>query len=206
MNKTFSFIALGNSLTVGYVPYRISNQPYPRFLKKLIDDFLLESEKNEVVEVRIVNKGVNGDLTRDLLFRFQRDVIDSNPDYVIILGGTNDIGWGYSSQEIIDNLKIMFKMAIENGIRPIGCTIPSVLGWDDGIHPRLEINDLLVDYCRSKDILSVDLFSKTCDPETKRLRSDYSSDGLHLNKLGYKKVAESIFEESIRDLLIHNQI
>jgi lysophospholipase L1-like esterase len=206
MNKTFSFLALGNSLTVGYIPYRISNQPYTRFLKKLIDDFLLESEKNEVVDVRILNKGVNGDLTRDLLFRFQRDVIDSNPDYVIILGGTNDIGWGCSSQEIINNLKIMFKMARENGIRPIGCTIPSVLGWDDGIQPRLEINDLLVDYCRSKNVLSVDLFSKTCDPESERLRSDYSSDGLHLNILGYKKVAESIFEELIRDLQIHNQI
>jgi lysophospholipase L1-like esterase len=171
-------------------------------LKELADDFLSNSGKNEKIEVRMINKGINGDLTEGMLHRFQRDVIDFKPDYVIILGGTNDIGWGYSTQEIYNNLKTMYLKARENGVEPIGCTVPSVRGWFKGIPPRVEINDLLIDYCRRNEISCVDLFSKTCDPETKRLKSDYSSDGLHLNKLGYRKVAESLFEEYIRDQLI----
>jgi len=202
MNKVLSYVALGNSLTVGYIPFRIRNQPYMRFLKELADDFLSESGKCEEIEVSMINKGVNGDLTEGMLHRFQRDVIDFKPNYVIILGGTNDIGWGYSIQKIYNNLKTMYMKARENGIEPIGCTLPSVRRWDNGIPPRIEINDLLIDYCRLREISCVDLFSKTCDPETKRLKSDYSSDGLHLNKLGYMKVAESLFEESIRDQLI----
>lgn len=60
---------------------------------------------------------------------------------------------------------------------------------------------MVMRFCHEMEIPSVDLFVATCDPDTKRLRSDYSSDGLHLNISGYRKIAETIFEESIKALL-----
>ncbi len=202
MVRTIIFVAIGNSLTVGSIPLRLVNQPYSRFLKEIADDFLKPMGKNDSVEIRIMNRGVDGDLTSGMLLRFRQDVIDLNPDYVIILGGTNDIGWDLPVKEIFSNLKKMFEMAMDNGIEPIGCTVPSILRWNEGIPPRLELNQLLEGFCSEKGILCVDLFTKTCDPGTGRLRSDYSSDGLHFNTLGYKKIAETIFDESIKNLLI----
>lgn len=38
----------------------------------------------------VVNKGVNGWTTINLLQDFQTNVIDAHPEYVIIMGGTND--------------------------------------------------------------------------------------------------------------------
>lgn len=79
--------------------------------------------------------------------------------------------------------------------------MPSILGWDEGISHRLKLNELLKRFYRDREILCADLFEETCDPETKRLRADYSSDELHLNASGYRKMAETIYKV-IRDLLI----
>lgn len=202
MVKIFTFVAFGDSLTVGFIPSSFAkSRPYSLFLKGLVDDFLERSGKKETVEVRIRNKGINGDLTRDMMLRFRQDVINLKPNYMIILGGANDIGWGFSVIEICSNLKRMFEMAIDNEIKPIGCTVPSILSWDEGILPRLKLNRLLKQFCHEKNIICVDLFAKTCETNNKRLKSKYSSDGLHLNESGYMKIAESVFEQSVKDIL-----
>ena len=204
MPRTITFVALGDSLTVGFIPSRIATQPYSRFLKEITDDFLLHSNRSHKFTTRFINRGVNGDLTSDMLLRFKRDVIALKPNYVIILGGTNDIGWGLPVDEIFSFLKQMYEKAVDNNVEPIGCTVPSLLGWDEGIQPRLTLNHLLQHFCREKNALCVDLFEATCDPATKRLRSEYSIDGLHFNTLGYRKTAETIFNEAVRRILTRN--
>ena len=195
-------VAIGDSLTVGYDPTSI-NHPYTNVLMEKIIVFLKQLEKNHVADIRIRNKGINGDLTSDMLLRFRRDVITIKPNYVIILGGTNDIGWGLQVEEIFVNLKRMFEMAIKNLIKPIGCSVPSILGWDEGILPRLQLNQLLENYCGEKKIPLVNIFRIISNSSTKRLRSIYSSDGLHLNELGYRKIAEAIFEEAVKEIVIN---
>jgi acyl-CoA thioesterase-1 len=201
MTELLKFVAFGDSLTVGFIPSRIATQPYSRFLKEMVDDFLKQLEKNSDFEVRFINRGVNGDLTSGMLLRFRQDVIQLNPKYVIILGGTNDIGWGVQVEEVFLNLKRMYEMALNNKIKPIGCTVPSILGGDEGIPPRVRLNKSIKQYCREKGVLLADLYAKTCNPKTKRLRSEYSSDGLHFNALGYRKIAESIFNEAVKGIL-----
>jgi lysophospholipase L1-like esterase len=201
MPRTITFVALGDSLTVGFIPTRIATQPYSRFLKKITDDFLLQSIKPHTFKTRFINRGVNGDLTSDMLLRFKQDVIALKPNYVIILGGTNDMGWGLPVDETFSCLKQIYEKAVDNNVEPIGCTVPSLLGWDEGILPRLTLNHLLQHFYREKNALCVDLFEATCDLATKRLRTEYSSDGLHFNALGYKKIAETIFKEAVLRIL-----
>jgi lysophospholipase L1-like esterase len=204
MTRLITFVAFGDSLTVGFIPSRIATQPYSRFLKEIVDDSLKQLEKDSDVEVRFINRGVNGDLTSGMLVRFRKDVIQLNPQYVIILGGANDIGWDLPVEEIFLNLQRMYDMALENNVEPIACTVPSIIGWDEGLPQRVRLNQSIKQYCSERGILFADLYSKTCDPKTKRLRSEHSSDGLHLNTLGYRKIAESIFEEVVKGLLITN--
>lgn len=129
------FVAMGDSLTLGFIPSRLACQPYSNFLKEYTDNFLKGLGRKDAIKIRIINRGVNGDLTSNMLLRFRQDVVDLKPDCVIILGGTNDIGWGFPIEEIFSNLQRMFETAVDNGIKPIGCAVPSILGWMKGYPP-----------------------------------------------------------------------
>ncbi len=52
--------------------------------------------------IRISNLGCSGNTSRDLLARFQRDVVDLNPDWVSICIGINDVWRQFDSPAIPD--------------------------------------------------------------------------------------------------------
>jgi lysophospholipase L1-like esterase len=45
--------------------------------------------------IRVINAGINGDTTINLLRRFERDVVPYHPDLVVILVGLNDLTTAY---------------------------------------------------------------------------------------------------------------
>jgi acyl-CoA thioesterase-1 len=196
-------VALGDSLTVGETGFGVSDSDeftaYPRYLEILARQHLtgLQSE----MEVNVLNKGINGDLTSGMLERFSRDVVDEKADYVIILGGANDIGWGFDTAIIAHNLTSMYDVALSEGIGVVACSVPSILGLDELIPPRLQLNRMIRNEAEKRSITFVDLFSATADPETNRLLEDYSADGLHLNPKGYQQIGGCIFDKWLRALL-----
>ena len=202
--EALKIVALGDSLTVGYLspvtglewpPYR----PYTRFLEEMIRDAIAKKRKN--IRLQVINKGLNGDLTESMVNRFDRDALLLNPSHIIILGGTNDIGWGIPVSEIYSHLKEMYDKTIHLSIKLTACAVPSILGYDSLIPPRLRLNEMIRRYCEAKGANYVDLFSATVDPATQRLSSKYSNDGLHLNAEGYRRLAETIFKDAFLPLI-----
>src|SRR5208337_1008096 len=136
-------VALGDSLTVGETGFSDSDESasYPRYLETLAKQHLTSLRSG--VEINMVNRGINGDLTSGMLERFSRDVVDEKADYVIILGGTNDIGWGFDLAMIAHNLTTMYDAALNEGVVPVVCSVPSILGFDALIPPRLQLNRMI---------------------------------------------------------------
>ena len=54
------------------------------------------------VKLRVTNSGISGNTSRDLLVRFQRDVVDLHPNWVSICIGINDVWRQYDSPTIPD--------------------------------------------------------------------------------------------------------
>lgn len=52
--------------------------------------------------IRVTNSGIGGNTSRDLLARFDRDVVDLNPDWVSICIGINDVWRQFDSPAIPD--------------------------------------------------------------------------------------------------------
>jgi len=200
---TVKIVALGDSLTVGETGFISSPEeaatPYPEGLQLLAELYL--RNRRSRVSVHVLNRGINGDLTSGMLERFPRDVVSEKPDHAIILGGSNDIGWGLDPATIGHNLTSMYDAALGNGIRAVACSVPSILGFDELIPPRLELNRIIMDEAERRRLPFVDLFKETAHPQTKRLLENDSSDGLHLNAKGYRQVAEYIFDKWLRDIL-----
>jgi lysophospholipase L1-like esterase len=97
-------VAIGDSITYGY-PYTI-NDSWVR----------LTSDK---LNLNIINQGVCGDLTRDMLYRFFEDVLSLKPTHVIIMGGTNDAYCNLTVDEISRNISKMVKQSLNHDIIPI---------------------------------------------------------------------------------------
>jgi acyl-CoA thioesterase I len=189
MDKPLRIITLGDSLTTGYQSPAPENPdgestPYGGFLQRLL---------GESAEIMI--RGVNGELTAEMAVRLKTDVIPLRPDYVVILGGANDVGWGGRPQEIMRNLVAMYERARAADIRPVAVTIPSIRGADSLIPPRRILSRLILDYCRAKPQPFVDLFTATAEPETLRLAEEFSNDGLHLTTEGYRLLAGLLYEQ-----------
>ena len=198
MNDSPLVICFGDSLTAGFQsPTRDhptgQDTPYGMFL---------EASLRGRVRVRV--SGICGELTGEMVMRFRRDVLDHRPDYVLILGGTNDLGWNGAPLEIMRNLLKIYEQTLAVGGHPIPVTVPSIrvegdVGGPDGqewiaghLRSRTQLNQLILEYAARKGLPCVDLFSFTVDPETGQLAAKYSNDGIHLTTLGYQLFAEQV--------------
>jgi acyl-CoA thioesterase-1 len=198
------FVALGDSLTVGFTPYNPSQPmgyclPYTGFLEEILAEELPRRGLNHV-EVSFVNRGVNGDNTQGMLQRFKKQVIQEDPDYVIVWGGINDIFEMRPTEDIMRNLKQIYERTREIGADPIACTVTSIV-HQNPVVPRIwELNDLIKAYCAENRILLVDLFKETSD-ELGLLMEGYSSDGVHLNDEGNRRIASAVYTEFVEQII-----
>lgn len=204
--KKILVVAFGDSLTSGYQPPGPGSPlprstPYTDPLKKMIDGALEKANKLKLVDVTFYNKGVSGELTSDMLRRLEGDVLSVKPNYAIILGGSNDFGWSLEPSDILDNLVQIYEKSAAANIEVVACTVPSIIGPETYVKPRLELNELIADYCFENELVCVNLFSATADPKTGMLDKKYSGDGLHLNTAGYTKMAEVIFNQAFAKLI-----
>ncbi len=195
MSRPFKIVTFGDSLTLGFQSPSSQNPmgaptPYGQFLKELLGD-----------GVEILIRGISGELTGEMVQRFNRDAVSHRPGYVVILGGTNDLGWGAHPAEIMKNLIAMYERARSENIQPVSVTVPSIRGFDPLIPPRQALNNLIMEYSLIARQPFVDLFTATAEPETLRLAETYSNDGLHLTTEGYRLLAKILYREVFKPLL-----
>lgn len=195
-------VALGDSLTVGESEFELpgaESASYPEYLETLVHQHL--NRLQSTLQVNVLNRGISGELTSGMIERFSEDVVDEKPNHVIILGGTNDVGWGIDPATITRNLSGMYDVARNAGIVAVACSIPSILGFDELIPPRLSLNRMIRTEAMRRSLAFVDFFTATADPSTNRLSEDYSSDGLHLNTKGYREMGRCAFDSWLKPLL-----
>ena len=155
-------------------------------------------------ENNMINRGISGQTTPQMLIRFKQDAVHLNPKIIIINGGTNDI-WGNTgpstAEMIIDNLCSMAEIAAKNDINVALSTILPVYKYperDDIIDPPKTIsliNSVLLGYCKKNGLTFLDYYTPMVD-EKKGLNSDYGTDGVHPNREGYH-VMENVIREAI---------
>jgi lysophospholipase L1-like esterase len=169
-------VCFGDSLTSGVGASE--GKSYPDYLKNYLD-------------VKIVNSGVPGDTTSQGKLRFQKDVMDYNPDVVIIELGANDYFSGFSSEKTGDNLRYM-----ADELSGIGAIL-----FIAKFFPEKSI----VSFIKSKDKEEYDkMYKELVSRENVFLieniwgkawaKPKYMSDRVHPNELGYEIMAQQYFK------------
>jgi lysophospholipase L1-like esterase len=178
-------VFMGNSITEGW--------------SRVFPDFFAEKP--------YINRGISGQTTPQMLVRFRADVIELKPAVVVILAGTNDIAGNTgpaTPDMIMDNIISMTQLAKYNGIDVVLCSILPAFDypWSPGHNPVeniAKLNVMIKNYADENGIIYLDYYSSMVD-ERKGMKTEYSADGVHPNKAGYK-VMEPLVEEAIRKAL-----
>ncbi len=183
--KNIKAVFMGNSITQGWY------DQHPNFFK----------------DNNYVGRGIGGQTTPQMLVRFTPDVIDLDPEVVVILAGTNDIAGntGFASVKMItDNIKAMAQLAQSNGIKVVLSSILPVYDypWRPGLEPVskiAEVNSWLKSYAKKNGHVYLDYFPALAN-EQKGMKTEYASDGVHPTSLGYD-VMEPLVKDAIEKVL-----
>jgi lysophospholipase L1-like esterase len=178
-------VFMGNSITEGWVGIR------PDFFKNR----------------PFIGRGISGQTTSQMLLRMRQDVINLNPEVVVILAGTNDIAGNtgpMTLEEILDNIKSMAELAEANDIKVILCSVlPAyVFPWNLDVEPAVSIpklNTMIESYAESRGYYYLDYFSEMAD-DRNGLPKIYAEDEVHPTSLGYS-VMEGLVLKAIEMVL-----
>jgi acyl-CoA thioesterase I len=208
MSQTVLVVCFGDSLTAGFQSPTRENPtgadtPYGDFLQHHLGKM-----------ARVRTSGICGELTDDMVRRFGCDALAHRPRYVVILGGTNDLGWNTEPRTIMQNLTAMYEQTVAAGGVPVPVTVPSLRVMDAGgsregrewvaghLARRRELNGLILEYARTNGLTAVDLFVATSEPESQLLAAEYSNDGLHLTTAGYRLFADEVYRQVLESVVM----
>jgi len=164
-------VALGDSFTLGY-PLDVKDS-WPQ-------------RTENVLEVPVVNKGKTFQTTKDLLARFDADVVTEKPGRVIIFAGIGDAIQEVALKEVQQNIEEMVKKAKSNQIIPI-LALP--IGYPGAQQNIKETREWELSYAQKENILTLDFSTVLFDADGKYL-SDLSKDNKYPNAQGYKAMGD----------------
>ena len=152
----------------------------------------------------VINRGIGGDTSRGLLFRFQEDVLDLHPKAIVIEIGANDISADGPVSGTLSNYNAILDLAqkaspdtpifilalLPQGI-PDG-TKPDLAGYLAKVHPRIPQVDaeLAKIPAARKNVYFVDTYAEMVGPDGKQDVSLFSpKDLVHPTDAGHSKMA-----------------
>lgn len=150
---------------------------------------------------QFVGRGISGQTSHQFLLRFRRDVVDLNPEIVVINYGTNDIalnGGPYDEDITFGNVLNMVDIARANGIKVVlaSCLPAEGFRWrpevTDAMDKIRSLNKRVKAYADEQGIPYADYFTALLNEDGTALDSRYAGDmpAVHPNEAGYAIMEE----------------
>ena len=192
-------IGLGDSTTAGTPGFRSPIESPPNGEGDTKSQYAYWVMKKHP-EWEVLNRGVNGERSDQILGRFERDVEKSRAKFVVILAGVNDIYQGYPVDFTEANLRETYQKSSSMGSTPLACSVLpyNTMGEKEATKMK-EINDWISREAKSRRIGFVDT-SRAVAREDRPDRLLGSPDGLHPDVEGYHRMGDAI-SGTIEDLL-----
>lgn len=148
----------------------------------------------------IINSGVSGYKTKDLLERMNTMLYRYNPTKVFLLIGTNDVLYDPSEEaqkQAVDNIKEIVRKIQENrpkakiyieSIYPVNKSMDEKFNFKSNNEIINNMNDSIKKFCDNKNITYINMHDELMNEDGDFDRK-YTYDGLHPSHLGYAKIS-----------------
>ena len=180
----------------------VTVKPKAVFMGDSITQCWPDSDPDFFTDNNFLCRGISGQTTSHMLCRFRKDVLALDPEYVVILGGTNDIALNngpMSLEDIFNNIVSMCEIAKANKVKPVICSVLPCKGYHwrpevtDAGDQIVRLNAMLKEYAGKNRIVYVDYHSVMKDAEN-GLPEDLSYDGCHATLKGYKVMEDIVLK------------
>ncbi len=153
-------------------------------------------------EVKVINSGISGHKSNDMLARLDRDVIGLEPDWVSISCGVNDVWHGEKGVPLPDykkNMTEIVERCQQAGIKVLLLTATPI--YEDLQGPENKklrhYNAFLRQLAKEKNLLLCDLFKAFAETYQLKLENDFrllTTDGVHMKPRGNRLMARKILQ------------
>ncbi|CAF1370521.1 unnamed protein product [Adineta steineri] len=208
-SSSLRFLAIGDSLTAGYSDYGLSFHPYSIQLTNLF--------ASVNTPVTVDQHGVSGEhVVPSMVKRLEKLLSNKDKsyyDWIIILGGTNDLGYNKKADKIFnEGLKLMYNMVLENTNQNTKLAVMTVI---ENAHyspehrqdkERQTLNTMIRNFAETYEdktrICLIDLDKNIPYHSIKDInqRNAIWDDLVHLKAAGYDQMGKFIFEEISKKL------
>jgi lysophospholipase L1-like esterase len=155
----------------------------------------------------VVDRGISGQTSPQMLVRFYQDVVALHPKAVHIMAGTNDLAGNTgptSADDFKNNIRAMVDLAKANQIQVILASIPPAdrFPWRPDIQPAEQVRQLnawLRQLAGEHKLIYADYYSALTTPSG-GFRPELSNDGVHPNSDGYaamRPIADAALRKAI---------
>ncbi|HEY0940185.1 MAG TPA: GDSL-type esterase/lipase family protein [Steroidobacter sp.] len=143
----------------------------------------------------VANRGIGGDVSRGLLFRFREDVLDLNPKAIVVLIGINDLTARQLASATLENIRSMLALRDEQHAQvPVFlCTVPPSAQPNAPVdeQQRRTLNDGVRQIAKeTKGVTLVDLYAATATEDGTPDPRYFNNDLLHLSAAGHARWKE----------------
>lgn len=215
--KQYRILCFGDSLTAGTTAGSYQEYPYAPHLEKALKETMASPsattktttttaslDKDAVVDILVRHKGYPG-WTADQLFESAsgpgglstiiQNVQNPSLSLVVLLAGTNDLGYLRKPKDIVDSLIGLHQLCLQDEGIPntIAIGIPSSAYQsmnEDAKQAAEETNALLRNWCETESKGKSTYFPFPFGYE--RNSENWSNDGLHLSPKGYEVLGQSL--------------
>ena len=159
-----------------------------------------------------VNRGIGGQVTAQMVLRFQQDVVALKPKVVVVLSGINDLHGALQRESdagIEANWTAMADMAQAHHIKVVFASIMPVNNYTDNARDMLAdrdpkriraLNGWLAAFCHKRGLQYADYYTPSVDRDG-LLRAELTRDGLHPLANGYAlmaPIAQAAIDRALR--------
>lgn len=145
----------------------------------------------------IINSGVGGNQTTDILNDIENRVFKYNPDKIFILTGTNDIAFsGLDNESIKNNIEKLID-EIKTKLPDAKIYLQSIYPVNDNVNKEIvsirtndnikKLNGKIKKICSKDKCTYINMYDKLTNKDG-NLKRIYTTDGLHLRSVGYVRV------------------
>lgn len=155
----------------------------------------------------LVNRGISGQTTGQMLVRFRQDVINIQPDVVVIMAGINDIAENQGPatlEEITDNIHSMAALAAEADIKVVLCSVlpAASFPWRPALDPGprvFALNRMIKQLAQKNNYGYLDYYSEMVN-NVYGMKPGLSYDEVHPAEAGYL-VMEPLLLKKLGEIL-----